>query len=55
MPEVFDRCVRKVKAKGKVSNAWAVCRGSLGTDKRIKARRKKKKVRHRGKEFKMRG
>ena len=43
MPAAFDRCVKKVKAKGKVGNAYAVCRGSMGTDKEILARQAKKK------------
>lgn len=43
MPEPYDRCVRKVKAKGGVTNAYAVCRASMGTDKQIRARHRKKK------------
>lgn len=43
MPKEFDRCVKKVKAKGKVKNPYAVCRASMGTDKQIKAKRKKKR------------
>ena len=55
MPASFERCVKKVKAKGKVRNAYAVCRGSMGTDAQIKKRAKKrKKVRHRGKTFEFR-
>ena len=38
MPAAYDRCVRDVKAKGKVSNAYAVCRASMGTDAQIRAR-----------------
>lgn len=44
-PAAFDRCVRKVKAKGKVTNPYAVCRASMGTDKDIMAKQKKKKKR----------
>lgn len=43
MPRAFDRCVKQVKAKGKVTNPYAVCRSSMGTDKQIKARAKKKR------------
>lgn len=43
MPRQFDRCVKKVKAKGGVKNAYAICRASIGTDKEIMARSKKKK------------
>lgn len=43
MPAPFDRCVKKVKAEGKVRNPFAVCRASMGTDKEIKAREKRKK------------
>lgn len=42
MPRELESCVKQVKAKGKARNAWAVCRGSLGSDKEIAARRKKK-------------
>lgn len=45
MPAVFDRCVRKVKAKGGVKNPYAVCRKQLGSDARIKARAKQKRRR----------
>ena len=38
MPAAFDRCVKKVKAKGKVTNPYAVCRGSMGSDAEITAR-----------------
>ena len=41
MPRELESCVRQVKAKGKVRNPWAVCRGSLGSDAQIKARRKR--------------
>jgi hypothetical protein len=43
MPEAFDRCVRKVKAKGQVDNPYAVCRASMGSDKQIRARSRKGK------------
>ena len=42
MPAIFDRCVEKVKKKGKVKNPFAVCRASLGSDKEIAQRMKKK-------------
>jgi hypothetical protein len=42
MPKELESCVSKVKAKGKARNAWAVCRASMGSDKDIAARRKKK-------------
>lgn len=42
-PQAFDRCVKEVKGKGKVSNPYAVCRASMGTDAEILAREKKKK------------
>jgi hypothetical protein len=42
MPAAFDRCVKQVKAKGKVTNPYAICRASMGTDKQILAREKKK-------------
>ena len=43
MPAAFDRCVKQVKAKGKVTNPYAICRASMGTDKQILARQKTKK------------
>jgi len=43
MPAIFDRCVRDVKAKGGAKNAYAICRASLGSDKEIMAKAKKKK------------
>ena len=43
MPRELDSCVRKVRAKGKAQNPFAVCRASLGTDAEIKARRKVKR------------
>lgn len=57
MPKELESCVKQVKAKGGADNAWAVCRSSLGTDKQIKARRKKKskKVRHKGQTYHMKG
>jgi hypothetical protein len=41
MPAAFDRCVEHVK--GKVSNPFAVCRASMGTDAQILSREQKKK------------
>jgi hypothetical protein len=41
MPASYDRCVQHVK--GKVSNPFAVCRASMGTNEEIKAREAKKK------------
>lgn len=38
MPASFDRCVKQVKAKGKVTNPYAVCRASMGSDEDIKKR-----------------
>lgn len=29
MPAKFDRCVRKVQAKGKAKNAYAVCNAAM--------------------------
>lgn len=43
MPKEFDSCVEQVKGQKGVRNPFAVCRGSLGSDKDIKARRKKEK------------
>lgn len=43
MPAAFDRCVKQVKAKGKVTNPYAVCRASMGTDAEILAKQKRKK------------
>lgn len=40
MPAKFDRCVKDVQAKGKATNAYAVCRSTLGTDADIRAGRK---------------
>lgn len=45
MPREFDSCVRQVKAKGRVSNAYAVCRASLGSDRQIRAKRKRSRNR----------
>ena len=42
MPRELDSCVRQVKARGGVRNAYAVCRGALGSDAQIKSRRGKK-------------
>ena len=41
-PAAFDRCVKQVKAKGKVTNPYAVCRASMGSDKEIEMKAKKK-------------
>ncbi len=38
MPKKLDRCVEKVKKKGKVKNAWAVCKAALSR----KSKKKKK-------------
>lgn len=43
MPKEFDNCVRKVKTKSGTRNPYAVCRGALGSDAKIKARRKRRK------------
>jgi len=47
MPASFDRCVKHVKARGGVTNPYAVCRGSMGSDadihKREQMKKKKKK------------
>lgn len=43
MPAAYDRCVKKVKAKGGVVNPYAICRASMGTNKEIMAKAKKKK------------
>lgn len=49
MPKEFDSCVSKVKRKG-AKNPYAVCRSSMGSDKEIEMRKKKKRkamgVRH---------
>ena len=42
MPNAFDRCVEQVKGKKGVTNPFAVCRASMGSDKEIAARRKRK-------------
>jgi hypothetical protein len=42
MPTIFDRCVQHVKRKGKVSNPYAVCRASMGTDRQIQQRHRKR-------------
>lgn len=45
MPEKLDRCVSKVKSKGGVDNAWAVCNASIGketkTQEKINANRQR--------------
>ena len=43
MPKEYDACVEKVKAKGKAKNPFAICRATMGSDKEIKARRKRKR------------
>ena len=43
MPAAYDRCVKKIKAKGKVRNAYAVCRASMGSDEEIRKRAKRKR------------
>lgn len=48
MPASFDRCVKKVKAKGGVTNPYAVCRGSMGSDEDIKRREMAKKKKKKG-------
>lgn len=45
MPAAFDRCVKKVRAKGKARNPYAVCRKTMGSDADIKAREKRRKKR----------
>ncbi len=42
MPAKFDRCVRKVKAKGKARNPYAVCNASINRKKGKKRGKKKK-------------
>ena len=44
MKEKLERCVRKVKKKGGIKNAWAVCKASLSrkTNWKKGAKRKKK-------------
>lgn len=42
-PAAYDRCVRKVKAKGGAVNPYAICRSTMGSDKEILAKQKKKK------------
>lgn len=44
MPAKFDRCVKKVKARGGVDNPYAVCRASLGSDEDIRRRKRKRKA-----------
>lgn len=52
MPAVYDRCVEHVRGKKGVTNPYAVCRASMGSDAEIHARAKqkdgpiKKKLRH---------
>ena len=42
MPEKLERCVRKVKAKGGVRNAWAVCKASIYGKKKKRKNPKKR-------------
>lgn len=48
MPAPYDRCVKKVTAKGGVGNPYATCRGSMGTDAQIKERAMAKKKKKKG-------
>lgn len=41
MPEKFDRCVRKVKAKGGARNPYAVCNAAMKGKGTHKAKKKK--------------
>jgi hypothetical protein len=48
MPKKLERCIRKVKAKGKVKNPWAVCISATGIKKKkgggwTKGKKSKKK------------
>lgn len=43
MPPKFDRCVKKVKRKGRVKNPHAVCTVALKKGKKSGQRKKKKK------------
>lgn len=45
MPEKLERCVDKVEKKGKVRNAWAVCKAALSgkTNWKKGAKKRKKK------------
>jgi len=45
MPEKLERCVRKVKKKGGVRNAWDVCKAALSGETNWKkgARKRRKK------------
>jgi len=42
LPEKLDRCVSKVKAKGGVENAWAVCKASMGSDSNNNSKKQEK-------------
>ena len=48
MPLAFDRCVKKVRRMGKVTNPYAVCRASMGTDEEIAMKGKKKGKKKKG-------
>ena len=44
MPAELDRCVKKLMAEGhSETGAFRICRARLGSDKKIKAKRKKRK------------
>ncbi len=40
MPKKLERCVKKVKAGGKVRNPWAVCQASLKRKAKKQAKKK---------------
>jgi hypothetical protein len=42
LPAKLDECVEKVKGQPRVTNPWAICRGQLGSDAKIRAGGKKK-------------
>jgi len=43
MPKKLDRCVKKLKKKGKKeSSAWAICTDSIMNKKKSKNKKKKK-------------
>ena len=48
MPAAFDRCVKHIKAKGDATNAYAVCRASMGTDEEIMKKKAKKPAKKKG-------
>jgi hypothetical protein len=41
VPKKLDRCVSKVRAKGKAKNPWAVCNAALGKKKTAKRGKKR--------------